>query len=128
MAKNLEVSYLLDFYGDLLTKNQRDAAEYYYNDDLSLSEIADNLSMSRQGVRDSIKRAEAVMLNLEETLGLVKRFEKMREGFDKIKRTAEKIDEYNRKIYRSDDIDKCIAIILKTLNELREQYDSYEKE
>ena len=42
MAKNLEISFLLDFYGDLLTSKQREVIEYYYNDDLSLAEIADN--------------------------------------------------------------------------------------
>lgn len=52
MEKNLNVSILLDFYGAMLTEKQREAEEYYYNDDLSLSEIADNQGISRQGVRD----------------------------------------------------------------------------
>ena len=56
MEKNLNVSILLDFYGAMLTEKQREAVEYYYNDDLSLSEIADNQGISRQGVRDAIKR------------------------------------------------------------------------
>ena len=59
MAKNLEISLLFDFYGDMLTEKQRDVVELYYNDDLSLSEIAENEGITRQGVRDSIKRAEA---------------------------------------------------------------------
>ena len=42
MAKNLEISFLLDFYGEMLTQKQREVIEYYYNDDLSLAEIADN--------------------------------------------------------------------------------------
>ena len=58
MAKNMKVALLLDFYGDLLTEKQRDSLEFYYNDDLSLGEIAANLGISRQGVRDNIKRAE----------------------------------------------------------------------
>ena len=57
MAKNLEISFLLDFYGSMLTEKQRIMIEYYYNDDLSLAEIADNEGITRQGVRDSIKRA-----------------------------------------------------------------------
>ncbi len=49
MAKNLEISYLLDFYGDVLTDKQRDVMEQYYNDDLSLAEIAENFGITRQG-------------------------------------------------------------------------------
>ncbi len=59
MAKNLDIIMLLDVYGDMLTVKQREFLDYYYNDDLSLSEIADNVGITRQGVRDSIKRAEA---------------------------------------------------------------------
>lgn len=120
MPKNLEVSYLLDFYGDLLTDKQREAVEYYYNDDLSLSEIADNLKISRQGVRDSIKRAEAILFNMEKTLGLAQRFQTMQKGLNAIKRETEKIDERNMKIYRSDDINESIKLILKTVDELCE--------
>ena len=50
VTKNLEISYLLDFYGDVLTEKQRDVMEQYYNDDLSLSEIADNFGITRQGI------------------------------------------------------------------------------
>ena len=55
MAKNLEVSFLLDFYGEMLTEKQREAVELYYFEDLSLAEIADNQGISRQGVRDALK-------------------------------------------------------------------------
>ena len=51
MAKNLEISFLLDFYGSMLTEKQRIMIEYYYNDDLSLAEIADNEGITRQGGR-----------------------------------------------------------------------------
>ena len=61
VTKNLEISYLLDFYGDVLTEKQRDVMEQYYNDDLSLSEIADNFGITRQGVRDAIKRGMALI-------------------------------------------------------------------
>ena len=69
VAKNLEISFLLDFYGDVLTERQREVMEQYYNDDLSLAEIADNFGITRQGVRDSIKRAEGILLDLEARLG-----------------------------------------------------------
>ena len=69
MAKNLEISYLLDFYSEMLTQKQREVIEYYYNDDLSLSEIAMNEGITRQGVRDSIKRAESQLLGDGGTFG-----------------------------------------------------------
>ena len=64
MAKDLGITILLDFYGDMLTEKQRDFLGYYYNDDLSLSEIAENEGITRQGVRDSIKRAEAQLFDI----------------------------------------------------------------
>ena len=66
MAKNLEVSFLLDFYGEMLTKKQHDFLVYYYDEDLSLSEIAENEGITRQGVRDAIKRAENQLFDIIE--------------------------------------------------------------
>ena len=87
MEKNLNVSILLDFYGAMLTEKQREAVEYYYNDDLSLSEIADNQGISRQGVRDAIKRAEALLFEMEECLGFARRFGFCRRAWSKSKKT-----------------------------------------
>ena len=95
MAKNLEISVLLDFYGEMLTETQRDVVELYYNEDLSLSEIAAHSQITRQGVRDSIKRAEGILLGLEERLGLAKRFRRIQEGLDLIIRDARDIRNYN---------------------------------
>ena len=64
MANNVEITILYDFYGDVLTEKQRDFLNYYYNDDLSLSEIAENEGITRQGVRDAIKRAEAQLYEM----------------------------------------------------------------
>ena len=55
------MAMLFDFYGDLLTERQREFYDLYYNEDLSLAEIAENYGISRQGVRDVIVRAEAAM-------------------------------------------------------------------
>ena len=55
MAKNLDVIILFDIYGNMLTQKQQDFISYYYNDDLSLAEIAENEGITRQGVRDAIK-------------------------------------------------------------------------
>ena len=73
MAKNLDISILLDFYGDMLTEKHRNVVELYYNEDLSLAEIAVHSQITRQGVRDSIKRAEGILLDLEQRLGLAKK-------------------------------------------------------
>ena len=58
MSKNLAIADLLDLYGDMLTDKQRDVMELYYDQDLSLGEIAEHEKITRQGVRDSIKRVE----------------------------------------------------------------------
>ena len=74
MAKDLSVSVLLDFYGELLTQKQAEALDLYYNQDLSLAEIAVDMEVSRQGVRAFIKQGEAHLLSFEEKLGMAKRF------------------------------------------------------
>ncbi len=71
--KNLEIGYLLDFYGDILPERRRDIMELYYNDDLSLSEIAEQLGITRQGVRECIKKTETELFFYEEKLGLRRR-------------------------------------------------------
>ncbi len=84
MSKDLSVSLLMDFYGQLLTDKQIAALEYYYNDDLSLAEIAENMNISRQGVRDFIKRGEKQLQDFESKLGLVGRFEKIKDKIEQI--------------------------------------------
>ena len=68
MAKDLKISVLLDFYGQMLTEKQREVVELYYNEDLSLGEIAQNCQITRQGVRDSIVRAERTLQELQREL------------------------------------------------------------
>ena len=91
MAKDLDMVYLIDTYGAALTEKQRDMLELYYCDDLSLAEIAQNTGISRQGVRDSIKRGETAMLDLEERLGFSQRNRNLTEAFALIKSRAEEI-------------------------------------
>ncbi len=82
----LEVNLLYDFYGKLLTKRQSEFIELYYNHDLSLGEIAEQYSISRQGVYDIVKRAEKILKKYEEKLGFVKKFQtqkfKLQEIYD----------------------------------------------
>ena len=68
MSKDLHFSVLLDFYGEMLTDKQKDVIELYYNQDLSLAEISEHEGITRQGVRDNIKRGEAYLTELEEKL------------------------------------------------------------
>ncbi len=68
--KNLSYGVLLDYYGALLTERQRELLISYYNDDLSLSEISENTGISRQGVRDAIKRGESELDRFESSLGI----------------------------------------------------------
>lgn len=77
-GKDLHVSSLLDVYGAFLSKKQYELVEYYYNDDLSLSEIAENVGITRQGVRDSIRRAVAQLYSLEEKVGCLARFSELK--------------------------------------------------
>jgi len=71
--KNLNVGYLLDFYGELLTEHKRSVLDLYYNEDYSLAEIAEEIGISRQGVRGLIKKAEGELFFYEEKLGLAKK-------------------------------------------------------
>ena len=109
MAKDMRVTLLLDFYGDLLTEKQREALELYYNDDLSLGEIGEDFGISRQGVRDNIKRAEAILFEMEEKLGLAEKFSKIQQKLSSIRTQIDIIDQKNIKIYRSKEINesKC---------------------
>lgn len=111
MSKNLDITILLDFYGDMLTDKQRSFIGYYYNDDLSLSEIAENEGITRQGVRDAIKRAESQLIAMEERLGLVDKFKNMKGGLGEIIDYAEQIAEYNRNHSLSMEINDCTAKI-----------------
>ncbi len=79
MGKNLTFSALLDVYGRFLSEKQKNLAEHYYNEDLSLSEIAENEGITRQGVSDNIRRAENKMQLWEEECGFCKSFSKLKE-------------------------------------------------
>ena len=66
--KDMRLSLLLDFYGEILSQRRRELITLYYEEDFSLSEIAEHTGMSRQGVRDSIKKSEQELLHLEENI------------------------------------------------------------
>ena len=84
-------SMLLDFYGELLTEKQRECFDLHYNEDLSLSEIAEQSGISRQGVWDNLRRAEAALQSIEEKTGLIRRFSESRKEMESLARQAEKL-------------------------------------
>ena len=92
-SKDMHVSLLLDFYGDILPERRYEMTSLYYNDDLSLSEIADICGISRQGVRDAVKKSELELRELEEKLGLAARFAAVRAQLDDISSNIEDISE-----------------------------------
>lgn len=91
MSKNYDIAMLLDFYGDLLTEKRREYLNLYYNEDLSLSEIAQNMGSSRQCASDAIKRAEKQLIELEQKLSAVENYRKVRENAGKILQLSDMI-------------------------------------
>ncbi|MBR2715240.1 MAG: DNA-binding protein [Ruminococcus sp.] len=116
MDKNLEISLLFDFYGQMLSSTQQEAVSLYYNDDLSLKETADILSMSRQGVRDALERAKKSLYTFEENLRLCERFSNTQQGLLSIIEMADKLK-------KTDDekVKKLGEDIKKTAQSLYEQ-------
>lgn len=93
VAKELNFVILLDCYGDLLTEHQKNIMELYYCEDLSLSEIGTPIGITRQAVRDLIKRSEAILINYEEKLHFAEKTSKMKKCFGKISELAENISD-----------------------------------
>ncbi len=105
--KNLTFSTLLDFYGALLPERQRDALSFYYNDDLSLAEIADEMGISRQGVRDAIKRGEAELSELESALSIASSQTTLKKEIEEI---VSQLRSISVDISESNAADKILAI------------------
>lgn len=120
VAKNLDVVLLADFYGEMLTDNQRKFIEYYYSDDLSLSEIAQNEGITRQGVRDAVKRAETQLYDMEKKLGFAERTKKITEALDVIMENIEEINKYNMNISLSREVNDAVVNIKSAIIALDE--------
>jgi len=89
--KTHELTMLLDFYGELLTDRQRDCFAMHYNEDLSLSEIAELRGVSRQAVWDLIVKAEASLRDVEAKTGLLARFNRQRQVMDEMSGELEEL-------------------------------------
>lgn len=102
LEKTLKMNMLFSFYGRLLSPKQAEYMSYYYEDDYTLAEIADNYGVSRQAVYDSIKRAELALIDYEKKLNLIEEFENRKEAVKNIrfyiKENYDNDDELNRLI------------------------------
>ena len=114
------MTMLFDFYGALLTQKQQELFDQYYNQDLSLSEIAENEGISRQGVRDVIVRAEAAMQEIEDKTGLIRRFEQFRGHLDAIGEAANEIKTLNYRQYEDNRLTELTDQILAEAAALKE--------
>lgn len=89
----MKISLLLDFYGEILTERRRQVTSLYYDDDLSLSEVAEITGISRQGVRDAVNKSVAELYSLEDKLGLAARFEELKEEINSISSELSEVSE-----------------------------------
>ncbi len=83
--KNFDIIPLFDLYGAYLSEKQREIFDLYYNEDLSLSEIAENCLMTRQGARDYIKRTELMLNELEVKLGFCRKISALKKSADEVR-------------------------------------------
>lgn len=83
------MTLLFDYYGELLTEKQKTCFDLYYNQDLSLSEIAEEAGVTRQGVHDTLARAEAILTRMEEKTGCIARARRTQQALDEITAAAQ---------------------------------------
>ncbi len=91
MDKTLRMSLLFDFYGALLTDKQRDVFEMYFHEDLSLQEIGEQSSISRQAVHHMLKRTASILETFERKLALLEKHNKEQEVLTKVVRALESL-------------------------------------
>ncbi|MBQ1401061.1 MAG: YlxM family DNA-binding protein [Firmicutes bacterium] len=116
LDKTAEVSLLFDFYGEMLTPRQQEVVRLYHEENFSLTEIAEELEISRQAVHDTLKKAEKALGSYEDRLGLVARMEKSRKVIETTDRTIEKL------------MAGCSdAGLMKDLKKIRKAIDSLEE-
>ncbi len=106
--KNLNITLLLDFYGDILSSRQFEMLDMYYNEDFSLAEIAEKYDISRQGVRSVLKKGETILTEMEEKLHLASRFTKVLEKSSEI---AYKLEEITKNINDNNISSKIFSLI-----------------
>ena len=111
--KDMRISYLLDFYGELLDSHIASVMRSYYNDDLSLAEVAELVGISRQGIRHLIKKGEEQLNLFEEKLGLAERYTELSEAADVLSGIADKLFDRQDTITEAKQLTEIIDIIRK---------------
>ena len=112
---------LYDFNGDMLTNRQKEFYDLYYNEDLSLAEIAENYGITRQGVRDVIVRAEAILTELEDKTGIIKRFHKMQQQFLEVEEAVNAIAQRNDQRWQDDEVEIQCNRSRSVLDQLKQE-------
>lgn len=112
MEKNVEVSILCQIYGKLLTKKQLEITTDYYDNDLSLSEIAENNKITRQAVRDIIKKSEKKLFEIEEELSFMEKQINQEKKINSILEKLDKVQEMQKNI-------ECKKLIERAKEELK---------
>ena len=115
------MALLYDFYGDMLTDRQKEFYDLYYNEDLSLPEIAENYGITRQGVRDVIVRAEAILTELEDKTGIIKRFHRMQEQFAQMETAVDAIAKRNDERWQDDEVETLCNQLKGVLSQLKQE-------
>lgn len=112
------MAMLFDFYGDLLTDRQKEFYDLYYNDDLSLAEIAENYDITRQGVRDIVVRAERTLEEIEEKTGLIQRYHRTRATTATLREICEKLQVLNQAKFRSGQLEELCQQMSEAIDDL----------
>lgn len=122
MNKKLTISLLLDFYGQLLSEKQLEIMDYYYNDDLSLREIAEIVGITRQGVHDTIKRSEGFLEELENKLGLLSRWQSIEEQLEHINTAVMNIENENSDVCKNKAIAQECEYVIKSIADIKTKF------
>ena len=107
------MALLYDFYGDMLTDRQK---EFY-----DLAEIAENYGITRQGVRDVIVRAEAILTELEDKTGIIRRFHRMQEQFGQMETAVDAIAQRNEAHWQDDELESLCGQLKGVLAQLKQE-------
>lgn len=111
MAKDMKLALLLDFYGGLLTEKQESVLDGYYNQDLSLAEIAEEMGISRQGVMAFLRQGEKHLREFEGKLGLAGKFSEISEGLSEMREIAAEVEDKTKSGRLISLIDKISTVI-----------------
>ncbi|MFA5561128.1 MAG: sigma factor-like helix-turn-helix DNA-binding protein [Eubacteriales bacterium] len=113
--KDLRIGYLLDFYGEVLPPRTRAMLKLYYEEDLSLSEMAEREGISRQGIRHLVKRGEQELLMLERGLGLAQQFTALRSAAERLHTLLPQLRAAQdpRMVALAEEVRLCLQVILQ---------------